>query len=327
MATFRKRGDKWYTEVSVNGKRKGKSFPTKAQARSWAMDMEEQMGDEEKGVNHSLTFRDLLERYSEEVSIKKKGAQWETIRLTAIGKMPIAKRRLISLKREDFEDWIETRLLTVSAGTVNRELNILSHCLTQARRWRLMAQNPLKDLKRPPEPKARVRRISEEEIEMITVALGFDESKPIRFSKHRVAVAFLFAIETGCRAGEICKLLTEDINLAQRTVYLRETKNGTDRSVPLSKRAVELLELLQPWPEGQPAFQLNNGTRDTTFRKAVESTGIDDLKFHDTRHEAVTRLAKKLPVLDLARAIGHTDIQELMTYYNNTAADMVSLLD
>ena len=51
------------------------------------------------------------------------------------------------------------------------------------------------------------------------------------------------------------------------------------------------------------------------------------LTFHDTRHEAITRLAKKLHPLDLARMTGHTNLQELMTYYNESAADVAAMLD
>ena len=54
--------------------------------------------------------------------------------------------------------------------------------------------------------------------------------------------------------------------------------------------------------------------------------GITDLTFHDTRHEATTRLAKKLHVLDLARVTGHSNINELMTYYNKDARELADLL-
>jgi len=59
----------------------------------------------------------------------------------------------------------------------------------------------------------------------------------------------------------------------------------------------------------------------------VSKTKIKDLTFHDTRHEAITRLAKKLDVLDLARMVGHRDIKQLLTYYNKSAKEIASQLD
>ena len=66
---------------------------------------------------------------------------------------------------------------------------------------------------------------------------------------------------------------------------------------------------------------------DALFRKYRDKAGIDNLHFHDTRHEAVTRLAKKLDVLDLARMIGHRNLKTLMVYYNATAEELAQKLD
>lgn len=58
-----------------------------------------------------------------------------------------------------------------------------------------------------------------------------------------------------------------------------------------------------------------------------EKAAVEGLSFHDSRHEAVTRLSKKLDVLALARMIGHKNIRELMTYYNETAEELAARLD
>ena len=70
-----------------------------------------------------------------------------------------------------------------------------------------------------------------------------------------------------------------------------------------------------------------SSTLSTLYKRAVDRTEIEDLTFHDTRHEAIARLADKLDVLDLARMVGHRDIKQLMTYYNKSAAELASLLD
>jgi integrase len=110
--------------------------------------------------------------------------------------------------------------------------------------------------------------------------------------------------------------------------HLRETKNGTRRDVPLSKRALELLALLPAAEAGRPIFAMSAASLDALFRKARERAGIDGATFHDTRHLAITRLAKKFPnVLDLARMTGHKDLRKLQIYYNETAEAMADLLD
>lgn len=110
-------------------------------------------------------------------------------------------------------------------------------------------------------------------------------------------------------------------------MHLDETKNGHSRDVALTTRAVELLKVMQRTSNQHCVFRLVSGTADTLFRKARDKVGISDLHFHDTRHEATTRLARKLDVLDLARMTGHKDTRSLMIDYNATATELASRLD
>src|SRR5204862_83624 len=117
-------------------------------------------------------------------------------------------------------------------------------------------------------------------------------------------------------------LTSRSVDFERRVAHLPMTKNGGARNVPLSTRAVTLLKMLPEVDGGDPLFNLSAASRDALFRKAKEKAGIAGLTFHDTRHEAITRLAKKLQPLDLARMTGHTNLQELMTYYNESAASI-----
>lgn len=328
MATFRKNGSRWVAEVCVNGVRKSKTKDTKAEAKAWAAQMETDLAQLVDGVNTSITFNDVFIRYADEVSEKKKGAQWEIVRLKMFSRFPIADVRLVDLRRENFDQYIEDRLQSVQSSSVNRELNLMSHCLTQARRWRLMERNPMTDLKRPKNPPHRDRRISDKEIEALLVVLKYSELAEVRQQQQRVAVAFLLAIETAMRLGEICSLDAANIDLVTRTAFLPDTKNGTARTVPLSKEAVRLLGRLKPWPDSGGVLGVSSKTVTTLFTRAVDLAGIKGLTFHDSRHEGTTRLAGKLSnVLDLARVTGHKDIKQLMTYYNKTAAELALELD
>lgn len=204
---------------------------------------------------------------------------------------------------------------------MRREMTILRHILETARRdWGLIDKSPAKDVKKPKEPPARDRVITQTEIDKMLEALAYSDDEPIIYKQQIVAIAFLFAIETGMRAGELLSLTPEKIN--GRTARLDMTKNGLGRDVPLSKRALELYGKL---PGG--VFGMTGAQLDALFRKARTKAGLTGFTFHDTRHLAVIRLSKKLDVLDLARMIGHTNLNQLRTYYNRGADDIAGDLD
>jgi integrase len=179
-------------------------------------------------------------------------------------------------------------------------------------------------MRRPKNPPPRDRRISQLEAARILKALHFDGHAVIEI-RHVIAVAFLFAIETAMRQGEIWSLDWCDVYLSKRFVRLHDTKNGSKRDVALSKEAVRLLDLLDT--ATLKVFNTNQGSSAAIFRRAVTLAGIKDLTFHDTRHEGLTQLARKLDVLDLARMVGHRDPRSLMIYYNATAEEIASRLD
>lgn len=139
----------------------------------------------------------------------------------------------------------------------------------------------------------------------------------------RVALAFLFALETAMRSGEILGLRWQDVS--EKAVELPRTKNGDRRRVPLSTAARAILALL---PRGEdPVFGLAGGTRDALFRRARDAAKIPDLHFHDSRAEAIYRLSKKLDVMELARMIGHRDIKSLLFYFDASAEELADRLD
>lgn len=312
--------------MCVSGMRKSKTLPTKAEARAWASEMEFQLGQRTEGVSTTHILNDVFLRYADEISEQKKGSQWEIVRLKKFGRDPLSKIKLVDLRREDLEDFISRSLKTIKSSSVNRELNLISHCLTQARRWRLMGHEPMADLQRPRNPPPRDRRVLPGEIEKVLLVLGYSEVGAVKSQQQKVGLAFLVALETAMRAGELCGLLPDYVDLDQRTAHLPDTKNGFARNVPLSSEAIRLLRRLEPWEPGVPIFGLSSSVLSTFFGKASLRADIKDLTFHDSRHEATTRLAAKLDVLDLARVTGHRDLKQLMTYYNKTAAEIAKHL-
>lgn len=322
MATFQKRGKKWRAQVYVEGVRESGTFDTKAQAAAWAVEREAQLSGKKLPDKN---MADAFERYRDEVSVGKGGEKWERTRLDAMAKMPIAKRPMASLSPTDIADWRDLRLKSVTPATVLREMNLMRSVIEVARRdWGWITSNPLKDVRKPKAPPSRKRRVSDDEIRRLSDALGLHDGLSAATAKQRTGLAFLFALETACRAGEIVGLTWKHVHLKDRYIHLPKTKNGEARDVPLSTRAFEILSVLPR--DTATVFDLHPPTRDALFRKARIAAGLGDLHFHDSRAEAIWRLSKKLDVLELARVIGHKDLKSLLLYYNTSASDLAKRL-
>ncbi|MFL0809097.1 MAG: site-specific integrase [Agarilytica sp.] len=324
MATIRKLPSKrWLAHVRKYGQNLSKTFDSKVQAQSWALETEANLDPE--GLVKGKTLEDAFTRYRDEISPTKKSHRSEFNRLNKFLRDSIAQIPLIEIRQHHFDEWIKTSLTRIQSSSVNRDLNLLSALFEQAIRWRWVKVNPIRGIRRPKNPEPRDRRISDKEIEKILDALGFD-GQSVTTTRHIIAVAFLFALETAMRQGEIWGLDWVDVYLTKKYVRLHETKNGTRRDVPLSTEAIRLLKLLSPKEEGK-VFKSNQESSGVIFRRALQLANISGMTFHDTRHEAITRLAKKLQILDLARAIGHRDPRSLMIYYNPTAEEIAEQLD
>ena len=320
MASIRKDRGKWRAEIYRRGIRKSKSFPTKQQAKDWAS-RTEYLLDNGEAVAARMTFGEVLERYVREVSPGKRGRRWEETKVNRMRRDPIWSVRLGDLDAATFSDWRDNRLTEVSAATVLREMNFLSAVMSCARRdWGLIGNNPLSDVRRPKAPPPRDRLPTADEFERLAIAAGHDLTQ----TRARAYHAFLFACETAMRAGEICGLTWDRLDLERRVARLDRTKNGSSRSVPLSTAAVDLIRAL---PHADPVFGLTAKTLDASFRKVREMAGVEGLTFHDSRAMGTTRLSKKVDVLTLARITGHKDLKMLMVYYRESAQDIAKRLD
>lgn len=325
MASLSKRGQKWRAEVWVHGRRKAASFRTKAEAAAWALEQEALLAKGTGLAPPGTTVRTLLEKYAREVSDRKRGRREESLRISRALRDELAEVPLERLTSADVAAWRDRRLAVVSAASVRREWTLLSHACTVAiRDWRWLRENPFREARRPPPPPSRDRVMTPDEIERIGFALGYDGGEP-RTVSQRVAVALLVAIETALRASELTGLTWDRVDLERRFLRLSTaTKAGVGRDVPLSTEAVRLLKLLPQ--NGDRVFGLQSRQLDSLFRKARDKAGIADLHFHDSRHTAITRLAQRLPILDLARMVGHRDLRMLQVYYNPTAEEIASRL-
>ncbi len=308
----------WRAQVARKGRRDSGTFGTKSAAQQWAGKIEAEIVAVSRGELPRKTVRDALERFRDHECPKRKGGRWEALRLNAYAREEWADRWLAALSADDLSQWRDRRLKVVLPASVQRDFNLLRSVLTTARKeWRWLDRSPMDDVSNPGGSKPRTRRLGWREIRAICRALGY----PGESKSAEVALAFLIALRTAMRSGEILSLTPAAVDLKARVAKLTDTKNGDDRDVPMTRAGARLFV-------GWKGWTVDDDSRDVLFRRARDRCGLVGLTFHDSRAEALTRLARKVDVLTLAKISGHRDLGTLMrVYYRETAAQIAARLD
>lgn len=326
MATISPHGKGWRAQIRRRGYPPiSKTFPTKGKAWAWADKAEAELLAGKLNTSQH-TVRDALERYRREIAPQKAGARWEDLRLGAFLRHPIANRKLGALTADNMADWRDDRLALpgkvtgtyekpVQGSTVRRELNLWDSVLEVARKtWKWLQANPLRDVDKPPNARPRRRGIRDTEVEAMSKRLTGPKGR-------EVFLAFRLGIETAMRAGEIMTLERAQIDLKARVAHLVKTKNGDERDVPLFPEALKIVRGLLADGRDQ-LFIVDNRSRDVLFRKARKAAKLSGFTFHDSRSEGISRLSKRMDVLELAAVVGHRDPKSLMHYYRATASEI-----
>ena len=325
MAVPKKRASGlWGIQIEVKGVRDSGSFATKAQATAWAARRATELRASSTAKPASTkTLGDALREYAELVSPTKRGESKELIRLSAFERqtLPI-KDRLCDVTTADLVRWRDSRLAVNARGSVLRDMTLLGHVFEVARReWQWIESNPMKDVRRPQEPDHRTRVITGAEIRGMLRALG--HGGPVRSVSQAVAMAFLLALATGMRAGELCALRWGDVY--PDYVRLHVSKTGAGRDVPLSPYARRLVKRLAGW-DAVSLLSIQPQTLDALFRRARDRAGLAGFTFHDSRRNAATSISRKVDLLMLCRIFGWKKADQALTYYAPTASQIAGRL-
>jgi len=329
-AIIRKRG--WPTTI--------KTFRTKRDAQDWARRIEDDMvrgAYIDRAPSESTTFKSALTRYLAEVSPTKSPGtpRRETVRAKPLFKM-LGDYAIVAITPDLVARYRDDQLASgKSNNTVRLELALLSHLFTVAiQEWRMgLVYNPVAAVRKPTAGLGRNRRLLPGEERALLTAC--DEA-----SNPNLGWMVRLAIYTSMRAGEIKTLRRNQIDLTRRVVRLNKTKNGSARTVPLVRQAVAVLREALAHPVrpmntdlvfwGEPG---RDGRRrpyeyNPAWRRALKRAGISDLRFHDLRHEAVSRLVEAgLGDQEVAAISGHKSMQMLKRYTHLRAEDLVERLD
>lgn len=327
MASITKRGQRWLVQIRRKGEQpQSRTFSVQADARAWATAEESRIDRAEPAAPRKLleatTLGQLVERYRAEITPYKRSAVTETARLKQLARDALACRDLATLNSTDISAFRDRRLQAVKPGTVRRDLALLSHIFEVARKeWGFRtASNPVKDIRQPALQNARSRRLDPGEYQALLYAA----------SKSRnpyVALIIRFAIETGLRRGELVDLSWSCVDLAQRIAQIPVTKTGRPRAIPLTDEAVAILRVMSRKCSDDRVFPVTANASKLSWQRIVKRAGLQDLRFHDLRHEAVSRFFELgLSLTEVALISGHRDPRMLFRYTHLRPESLVEKL-
>ncbi|EAU45957.1 tyrosine-type recombinase/integrase [Salipiger bermudensis] len=331
MAAIRNRNGKWHAQVRIKGHAsQTKSFTTKRDAERWAKQTEAELQASALRIDirvlDRVTVRDLLERYRREVTATKRGAASESKRIDGFLRQTWVDRTLSKVTPQVFSRYRDERLRTVRPGTVIRDLGLLRSIFEVARlEWDVPLQNnPLANVRKPKAPDPRERRLRPGELDLLLTACQSYRNDWLR-------AGIVLAIETGMRRGEILSIRWCDVSMDTSTLTIRETKNGHARRIPLTAVAVDVLrDMLEVcddssvriFPVSANAFR--QCWQRCKGKVAEDYKQIESLRFHDLRHEAVSRFFEMgLSVPEVALISGHRDPRMLFRYTHLRAENIV----
>ncbi|MFW1767127.1 tyrosine-type recombinase/integrase [Acinetobacter bereziniae] len=316
MATYQKRKKGITATVRIKPHpSQSQTFTTMRDAKAWAQELELKLKNEKKGDFDHILFRDALEEYRDNISISKKGVVRERTRINQFLKIMNVDIPLSDVDFDYLVKYRESRLEEVSSMTVRREMQVLGAIFTWCVDTKLyLKESPMHKVRLPKASDHRERVILDYEIEQL-----------LPFLNNELKAIFLLALETGMRQSEICGLEWERIHLDKSFLFLKTTKNGRSREVPLSTKAKDILVELGVKKSGK-LFKYDANYASYDFMKARIEAKLLDIVFHDTRHTAATNIALKLPLLDLCKMFGWTDPKRAMIYYNPTSTEIASRL-
>lgn len=284
------------------------------------------------------TFKDLAEDFENDFAPHHyRGGAWryklaalrsrlDKYALTAITPQVVAQYRDSRLRDPDPRYKDKIKAPRVSGATVKTEIDLLAKLLDVGQKEfgiPLPAGNPVSGVRKPRGGQGRERRLTDKEwlrLERECRASGNTWLWP----------AVQLALETAMRQGELLSVEWKNVDRASRIAVLpdgKKIKNGEPRAVPLSSRAVAVLEELPRSVCGR-AVPVERMTLYTAFCRACTRAGVTDYTWHDLRHEALSRLAERgdLTVLEMAAVSGHKTLQMLKRYTHIQASRLAEKL-
>lgn len=319
MGSIRQRNGKYQAQVRRQGSKPlSRTFKTKKHAQVWLRGVESQldMGEVNPSLPKGLTLGDLIDRYRSEITPLKKGKEPESRRLKRLLGDTISTIKLADLTSARLANFRDRRIKD-GVRAAQYDLILIRHAIEIARKeWGVgINSNPVNNVRIPNGIRRRERRIQAGEWSLLYTA-----SRQCRNPYTWPLVQF--AVATAMRRGEMLALTWANTNLYDRLLFLPNTKNGTSRSIPLTHEAVAILAKLNTFTIN--VFPQSDYAARHSWDRLVKRAGIADLRFHDLRHEAISRLFEMgLSMPEVALISGHKDPRMLFRYTHLRANDIL----
>ena len=311
MATIRKRDGKFQAQVRRGGVFKSATFFKKSDAEAWARQVEAAVcsGRVQPFEYEPSCLAEIVERYKQEITPAKKGHEVETLVLTAMLREKWMHLPLQQLGPRHFAAYKQARLKKVSASTFRRQYGLLLAILRHAEQeWQWIAPtSSATKIALPKAPKTAIQRISEaDEFAIFSAADGLKNP----YMKPLIALA----ITSGLRRGELLSLHFKNWDRSCNWLLVREAKSGHPRQVPLFGIGLDAVASL--WPSNREMiFPITPNAVKLNWNRLRVAAGLTHIRFHDLRHEAISRLFEKgLTVPEVAAISGHRTPSQLFRY-------------
>ena len=353
MAYKRQRGDSWEYTVKRAGVLERPltlTFASEADGDAYCARLETLLDrgilpEEYRPETRVLTIGDLVRRYEREVVLPAKDSEVLRTVVKAVGDLPTSV-----LTANWVDDWIASmkRHDHLAPATIRAKVGALARACDWGMRKKLVTlpDHPLRTLRdgyaqytaadaayvTPREDIERERRLEPGEHERIVAVLASGQiaGKPVPHADELLRLYQLLP-ETAMRLRELYTVTPDQVDLAARAVFLSKTKNGDSRSVPLSSVAVQLFAGFAGFPwlaMHRGNLKLTSNYLSKLLITAFEQAGCDDLRVHDLRHEATSRLFERttLSAEQVMKITGHKSHRMMMRYLKLRPSELAARL-
>lgn len=336
MATFTWRNGRCRASVRKGDHRHSKTFATRAAAKAWADGLERQVDElRASGVMQArgLTLGDLIERYMLELYPLKPWGRSKTADLARLkkelGDIPAGALSSFHITQHFRRRHADGAGAVVISGQLGYLVGVLRVARTL---WHLdvplqpaiEARAALRKIRLVGKSQLRERRVSDAELKKLVV---YFKTAPSGVPMPDIVT---FCLASAMRINEVCRLEWKDLDARAKTVIIRnrqhpKDKSGNDQTVPLlSATGHDAFKIAQRQPrQGPRIFPHSSATVGTYFTRAVATLGIEDLRLHDLRYEAIRRLFDAgYRIEQVALVSGHRDWAPLKRFTHVRAADL-----
>lgn len=332
MASIKERKSKdgkthYYVQVRLKGHDpECATFNRLTDAKKWIQDIEADIRNGRHfrtAESKKHTLGEMIDRYMESVlptkekCIQRQGTQllWWKSQIGHKLLVDVTPALLGELRDKLLKETTVRGTLRSNATTV-RYLAALSHAFSICvREWAWIESSPMTKVKKPREPRGRVRFLSDDE--RVRLLSACKES-----SNEVLYIVTVIALSTAMRLGEIMNLRWQDVDLEKGRIALDEQKNGERSIIPLTGLALQLLKehdkmrRLDTWLLF-PSKEYPKKPIDLRFpwNKALKASGVENFSFHCLRHSAASYLAMNgCSLIEIQKILRHKSISQTVRY-------------